>query len=52
MSQTTTFADYKEVKGIKVPHETDIELAPGMSLKLMTTQVKINEGVNANDFKL
>ena len=49
---TNRFSEYKDVKGIKIPYETDLELAPGMSIKLMTTQVKVNEGVTANDFKL
>ena len=49
---TNRFSEYKDVKGIKIPYETDLELAPGMSIKLMTTQVKVNEGVTPNDFKL
>lgn len=48
-TQTTYFSDYKEVKGIKFPHTTDMNI--GIELKLMTTEVKINEGVTAEDFK-
>ena len=49
MTQTTYYSDYKEVKGIKFPHTTDMNI--GVELKLMTTEVKINEGVTAEDFK-
>ena len=52
IATTNLFSNYKDVKGVKVPHEIDMELAPGMAIKLMTTQVKVNEGVTANDFKL
>lgn len=49
MTQTTYYSDYKEVKGIKFPHTTDMNV--GIEIKLMTTEVKINEGVVAEDFK-
>ncbi|UOK42898.1 MULTISPECIES: M16 family metallopeptidase [Flavobacterium] len=49
MTQTTYYSDYKEVKGIKFPHTTDMNV--GVEIKLMTTEVKINEGVTAEDFK-
>lgn len=49
MTQTTYYSNYKEVKGIKFPHEIDLNL--GIDIKLMTTDVKINEGVTAEDFK-
>jgi len=49
MTQTTYFSDYKEVKGIKFPHTTDLNI--GIEIKLMTTEVKINEGIVAEDFK-
>ncbi|WP_035677443.1 M16 family metallopeptidase [Flavobacterium limnosediminis] len=49
MTQTTYYSDYKEVKGIKFPHTTDMNI--GIEIKLMTTEVKINEGVTAEDFK-
>lgn len=49
MTQTTYYSDYKEVKGIKFPHTTDMNV--GIEIKLMTTEVKINEGIVAEDFK-
>ncbi|MEW5674750.1 pitrilysin family protein [Flavobacterium enshiense] len=49
MTQTTYYSNYKEVKGIKFPHEIDMNI--GIDIKLMTTEVKINEGVTAEDFK-
>ncbi|MGX7667251.1 insulinase family protein [Flavobacterium pedocola] len=49
MTQTTYYSNYKEVKGIKFPHEIDMNI--GIDLKLMTTDVKINEGITAEDFK-
>lgn len=48
-TQTTYYSNYKDVKGIKIPHEIDMNI--GIDLKLMTTEVKINEGVTAEDFK-
>ncbi|UYW00812.1 insulinase family protein [Flavobacterium agricola] len=45
------FTKYTDVKGIKFPFETDRELGPGFSIKLLTNSVQINEGVNQNDFK-
>lgn len=49
MTQTTYYADYKEVKGIKFPHKTTLNI--GMELELITSDVKINEGVTEEDFK-
>lgn len=49
MTQTTYYSNYKEVKGIKFPHTTDMNI--GIEIKLMTTEVKINEGIVAEDFK-
>lgn len=48
---TSTFGDYKEVKGIKVAHATSLPLGPGMSLEFKATDVKVNEGVSDADFK-
>lgn len=48
-TQTTYYSNYKDVKGIKIPYEIDMNI--GIDLKLMTTDVKINEGVTAEDFK-
>lgn len=48
MTQTTYYSNYKEVKGIKFPHEMDMNV--GIEIKLMTTEIKINEGVTPQDF--
>ena len=52
MAIMTYFSNYKDVKGIKFPFETDRELGPGFMIKLLTNEVKINEGVTPNDFKI
>ncbi|MBA4154310.1 MAG: peptidase M16 [Flavobacterium sp.] len=49
MTQMTYYSDYKEVKGIKVPHKTTLNI--GVELELTTSDVKINEGVSDEDFK-
>ena len=49
MEQTTSYADYKEIKGIKIPYKTVLNI--GMEIELTTTDVKINEGVSDADFK-
>ncbi|MGL2992430.1 M16 family metallopeptidase [Flavobacterium sp. TSSA_36] len=48
-TQTTFFNDYKEVKGIKFPHTTIMNI--GIELKLTTSEIKINEGVTDADFQ-
>ncbi|MDO5636581.1 MAG: pitrilysin family protein [Myroides sp.] len=48
---TSTFGDYKEVKGIKIAHETSLPLGPGMSIDFKASEVKVNEGVTDADFK-
>ena len=49
IAQTTSFGDYKEVKGIKIPYKTTINI--GMEIELTTTDVKFNEGVSDLDFQ-
>ena len=49
MTQTTYFEDYKEVKGIKFPYITKMNV--GVELEFITSDVKINEGVTDADFK-
>jgi len=49
MTQMVTYSDYKEVKGIKVPYKTIMNV--GMDLDFTTSDVKINEGVTAADFQ-
>ncbi|WP_203295377.1 M16 family metallopeptidase [Luteirhabdus pelagi] len=50
MSQTTLYNDYKEVKGIKVPHTITVSFGP-QQLDFNVTEVKINEGVSDADFE-
>jgi zinc protease len=49
MSQTITFSDYRDVKGIKFPYKMVMNV--GFELELITSDVKINEGVTEEDFK-
>ena len=49
MTQTTYYSDYKDVKGIKVPHK--IAMNVGIELDLTVAEVKINEGVTPTDFQ-
>ena len=49
MTQTTSYGDYKEVKGVKVPFNV-IQNA-GFELDVKMSEVKINEGVTDADFK-
>ena len=51
MTMSSSYGDYKEVKGIKVPYAVSIPLGPGMSADLKVTEVKVNEGVSDADFK-
>lgn len=47
-TKATSFEDYKEVKGIKVPYKTVVNV--GIEIELITSDVKINEGVTDADF--
>ena len=49
MTQTTFYQDYKDVKGLKFPYKTIMNV--GIEIELITTEVKINEGVTDADFK-
>jgi len=49
LSQSTTFSDYRNVKGIQIPFVTNINI--GMEILLTITDVKINEGVYDADFE-
>jgi predicted Zn-dependent peptidase len=49
MTQTTYYQDYKDVKGLKFPYKTIMNV--GIEIELITTEVKINEGVTHADFK-
>jgi predicted Zn-dependent peptidase len=45
----TFYADYVEVKGVKFPYKTTMDV--GMPLEFITQDVKINEGVTDKDFE-
>ncbi|HLV50330.1 MAG TPA: pitrilysin family protein [Flavobacterium sp.] len=48
---SSSYGDYKEVKGIKIPHKVSVPLGPGMSVEFNVSEVKIDEGVTDADFK-
>ena len=49
MTMVTPFSDYRDVKGVKVPFKTNINI--GIEIELTVSEVKINEGVTDADFK-
>jgi len=49
MTQMTSYADYREVKGVKVPF--NIIQNVGFELDIKMSEVKINEGVSDADFE-
>jgi zinc protease len=49
MTQTTSYGDYREVKGVKVPF--NIIQNVGFELDIKMSDVKINEGVSDADFQ-
>ncbi|MBL7866883.1 MAG: insulinase family protein [Flavobacterium lindanitolerans] len=49
MTQVVSFSDYKDVKGVKVPFKTTLNV--GIEIELTASDVKINEGVSDADFK-
>ncbi|HEX9979977.1 MAG TPA: pitrilysin family protein [Flavobacterium sp.] len=48
MTQARYYSDYKDVKGIKFPFKTVMNV--GIDIELNTTDIKINEGVSDADF--
>src|SRR5690554_536973 len=48
---TSSYGDYQEVKGIKIPYTVSVPLAPGMSVEFKVSDAKIDEGVTDADFK-
>lgn len=48
MTQIKNLSDYKEVKGIKFPFKTVLNV--GMEIEFITSEVKIDEGVKDTDF--
>lgn len=49
MKMFTYYGDYKDVKGIKVPHKVNMNV--GIELDMTVNEVKINEGVTPADFQ-
>ncbi|SFN80444.1 Predicted Zn-dependent peptidase [Paenimyroides ummariense] len=49
VEMTTSYKDYKEVKGIKLPHTFTMPMLGGAEFKV--SEIKINEGVTDADFK-
>lgn len=49
VSVTTPYSDYRDVKGVKIPYKTAMNI--GMDVELTVSDVKINEGVTAADFQ-
>ncbi|MEO8234026.1 MAG: pitrilysin family protein [Flavobacterium sp.] len=49
MTQNSSFSDYKDVKGVKMPHKTIMNV--GIDIELTTTEIKVNEGVTDADFQ-
>ncbi|MFL9845332.1 insulinase family protein [Flavobacterium rhizosphaerae] len=49
MTIMSPFTDYREVKGVKIPYKTSVNI--GIEVELTATSVKINEGVTAADFQ-
>ena len=49
MTQTTTFSDYRDVKGVKVPYKMVMNV--GIEIDVTITDTKINEGVTDADFQ-
>ncbi|SCY76635.1 M16 family metallopeptidase [Flavobacterium caeni] len=48
-TQTVLLGDYREVKGVKIPHHTKLNL--GIEVELTTTDVTFNEKVSDTDFQ-
>lgn len=49
ITQSVTFDDYRDVKGIKIPHHS--VLNAGVEIDLTTTEVKFNETIPDTDFQ-
>lgn len=48
MTIATPYSDYRDVKGVKVPYKTSLNI--GIEIELTVSEVKINEGVTDADF--
>ncbi|WP_246282571.1 insulinase family protein [Flavobacterium agri] len=49
-SQTLNYSDYKDVKGVKLPHKLTMSAGP-MEIEFTASDVKVNEGVTDADFQ-
>lgn len=49
VTQNTYYNDYKEVKGIKIPH--NVVMNVGVEINLTVNEAKVNEGVSDADFQ-
>lgn len=49
VTQTTTFGDYRDVKGVKLPFNHIMNI--GFELDIKMSEVKVNEGVTDADFQ-
>lgn len=50
MTQTLTYGNYKEVKGVKFPFNNELSVGP-QQIEFIFTDVKVNEGVSDADFQ-
>jgi zinc protease len=50
ITQTTSYDDYKEVKGIKIPHKMTMNFGP-QEVQFTVSEVKVNDGVTDKDFE-
>jgi zinc protease len=49
MTNFTYYGDYRDVKGVKLPYSTTINI--GMELELKASEILVNEGISDADFK-
>lgn len=49
VDQQGTYADYREIEGVKIPYKLSLNV--GVEVELNVTDVKINEGVSDSDFE-
>ena len=49
VTMTTPYSDYRDVKGVKVPFKTALNI--GIEIELNASEVRINEGVTDKNFQ-
>lgn len=49
MSMMQPYSDYREIKGVKLPYKTSLNI--GIELEISISDIKINEGVTDADFQ-